>query len=470
MRQVVATQFGGPEVLVTNTAPDPVARPGQVVVDVAAADTLFVDTQIRRGWGREHFTVEPPYVPGNGVAGVVSSVGDGEDPDWIGRRVVAHTGARGGHAGYVERAVVPADAIVAVPDGLDLRDATAVLHDGPTALALVDNAGIRPREWVLVLAAGGGLGILLVQLVHAASGRVIAAARGRRKLDLVRRLGAAVVVDYSEPDWATRVLDATGGTGPDVVFDSAGGEIGRAAFDITARGGRFSAHGAPGGRFTAIEPDEAARRRVIVGGIEQVQFAPADLRRMTERAMSEAAAGRIAPIIGQTFPLEKAADAHAAIEAREVIGKTLLVTDGNDPSAALFTDVERGYLRTQGLGRLATIGPDGAPQNLPVAYWVNAADETIDIGGPALGDSQKFRNITADPRVSFVVDDIATAEESVGPGGQRGRGLEIRGRAETTVVEQPLMQGFSREVIRIHPRRVIAWNLDGPGPNISDVR
>ena len=124
------------------------------------------------------------------------------DPDWIGRRVVAHTGERGGHGGYVERAVVAADAIVAVPDGLDLQVAAAVLHDGATALGLVDNARIRPREWVLVLAAGGGLGILLVQLVHAAGGRVLAAARGRRKLGIVRTLGADVIVDYSEPGLA----------------------------------------------------------------------------------------------------------------------------------------------------------------------------------------------------------------------------------------------------------------------------
>src|SRR5215211_1695890 len=121
MRQLLATQFGGPEVLATTTTFDPVAGPGQVVVDAAVADTLFVDTQIRRGWGREHFTVQPPYVPGNGVAGLVSSVGHGVDPDWIGRRVVAHTGGRGGEGGYVERAVVAADAIVAVPDGLDLQ-------------------------------------------------------------------------------------------------------------------------------------------------------------------------------------------------------------------------------------------------------------------------------------------------------------------------------------------------------------
>src|SRR6266540_6283448 len=91
MRVIEATQFGGPEVLVPVDAPDAVAGPGDVVVDVAVADTLFLDTQIRRGWGREHFSVQPPYVPGNGVAGIVRGVGEGVDPDWVGQRVVAHT-------------------------------------------------------------------------------------------------------------------------------------------------------------------------------------------------------------------------------------------------------------------------------------------------------------------------------------------------------------------------------------------
>ena len=153
--------------------------------------------------------------------------------------------------------------------------------------------------------------------MHAAGGRVIATARGRRKLDVVRTLGADVVVDYSEPDWPERVRETTGGTGPDVVFDGAGGELGRAAFEITAPGGRFSAHGGPSGGFTEIDPYEAERRRVTVRGIQQVQYSPAELHRMTERALSEAAAGRIKPVIGRTFPLEQAADAHAAIEARE---------------------------------------------------------------------------------------------------------------------------------------------------------
>jgi NADPH:quinone reductase len=469
MRQVVATQFGGPDVLTTVDVPDPVAGPGEVVVEVAVADTLFIDTQIRRGWGLEYFTVTPPYVPGGGVAGHVRSVGDGVDSDWIGRRVVAHTGQGGGHGGYTEQAVVSADELVPVPERLDLREAAAVLHDGVTALGLAERAEIRPREWVLVLPAGGGLGILLVQLAHAAGARVLGAARGRRKLDLIREQGADAV-DYTEPGWTKGVLDATGGTGPDVVFDGAGGEVGRAAFDITARGGRFSAHGGPSGGFTDIDSHDAERRRVTVRGIDQVQYDPDDLLRMTERALSEAAAGRIRPVIGRTFRLEAAADAHAAMEARDVVGKTLLLTVAAAQSKTLFTGPERAYLNARRLARIATIGPAGAPQIHPVAYRVNLTSETIEIGGPDLSHSQKFRNVKADSRVSIVVDDIASPQDSVGSNGQLGRGIEVRGRADALQGEYPLMDGFSDDLIRIHPRRLVAWNLDGPGPNIRDVR
>jgi pyridoxamine 5'-phosphate oxidase family protein len=134
-----------------------------------------------------------------------------------------------------------------------------------------------------------------------------------------------------------------------------------------------------------------------------------------------------------------------------------------------FTDAEHAYLARLSLGRLASVGPDGAPQIHPVAYRMNAVTETIDIGGPGLAGSQKFRNIQADPRVSFVVDDLATPEETVGTDGQLGRGLELRGRAEILFDEQPLMEGFSNELLRIHPRRIIAWNIDGPGTNARNV-
>lgn len=322
MRVVLAMRFGGPEVLVTSEAPDPVAGPGQVVVDVSVAPVLFADTQIQRGWGREYFMVKPPYVPGFGVAGRVTSVGEGVDPGWVGRRVVTNTREGGG---YAEEAVAPAEGLIPVPDGLGLREAAALLHDGRTALRLAEGARIRRGEWVLVVAASGGLGSLLVQLAHAAGALVIGAARGKRKLDLARELGADAVVDYSEPGWPERVREATGGRGPDVVFDGVGGQIGRAAFGAMAPGGRFSAHGAPNGALAVIDAQEAERHGVTVRGIEHVQFAPADAKRLAERALSEAAAGRIRPVIGQTFPLERAADAYAAIEARGVIGKTLLL-------------------------------------------------------------------------------------------------------------------------------------------------
>jgi NADPH:quinone reductase len=149
--------------------------------------------------------------------------------------------------------------------------------------------------------------------------------RGGRKLDLARQMGAGVVVDYSEPAWPDRVLEVTAGRGPDLVFDNVGGKLGRAAFGITARGGRLSAHGAPSGGFARIGPREAEHRGVTVRGIEQVQHAPAASTRLVARALAEAAAGRIRPVIGHTFPLERAAAAHAAIEARTVIGKTLLL-------------------------------------------------------------------------------------------------------------------------------------------------
>jgi NADPH:quinone reductase len=325
MRVIQVERFGGPEVLVAADVPDPVAGPGQAVVKVSAADVGFVETQIRAGGFGDHFKVTLPYVPGHGVAGQVISVGEGVDDGWLGRRVAGYTGDQGGRGGYAERAVLAAGELVPVPDGLELREAAALLHDGVTALRVTEVTGVRTGEWVLVTAAAGGMGLLLVQLAHEAGARVIGAARGDRKLDLVQEQGADVVVDYSEPGWTSRVREATGGAGADVVFDGAGGEIGRAAFEVTADGGRFSAHGAPSGGFAVPDPEEREKRGVTVRGIADLQLAPDEMRRVLARALAEGAAGRMRPVVGQTFPLERAADAHAAIEARVVVGRTLLL-------------------------------------------------------------------------------------------------------------------------------------------------
>jgi NADPH:quinone reductase len=324
MRAIQVDRYGGPEVLKVAGVADPSAGPGQVVVEVAAADVLFLDCQVRGGWG-EMFGVVPPYVPGNGVAGVVVSLGDGVDSKWLGRQVVAVTAAAGPQGGYAERAVVSESGLVAVPGDPGVgRQGLSLLHDGPTALTLARNAAIRPGEQVLVTGAAGGLGILLVQLALAAGGHVVAAARGERKLELLRSLGAEAV-DYSMPSWTQIVRRQTGGTGPDVILDGVGGQIGQDAFTIIAPGGRFSAHGAPSGSFAQIDPAEAGRRSVTVRGIEQVQFDPADPPPLVEQALAEVSAGRLRPVIGQTFPLTEAAQAHRCIESRGTLGKTLLL-------------------------------------------------------------------------------------------------------------------------------------------------
>ncbi|MFJ8083359.1 zinc-binding dehydrogenase [Streptomyces sp. NPDC096205] len=318
MRAVHVTEFGGPEVLVPVRLPDPVPGPGEVLIEVAHADTIFLETQLRSGWGQEYFPVRPPYVPGGGVTGVVRALGAGVEEAWRGRRVGAFvTGS------YAERAVAPVEALTVVPDGLDLLTAAALVHDGVTASGVVERTGVGAGDRVLVLGASGGMGTLLVQLAHARGAHVVAPARGAAKLALVRELGADETVDLTADDWPERARTALGGAA-DVVLDGVGGPLGAAAFALTADGGRFSAHGAPSGGFAPVDADEAKRRDIALYGIQDYRFGPADLRRLTATAFTEAAAGRLRPVIGEVFPLDRAAAAHAAIEGRALVGKVVL--------------------------------------------------------------------------------------------------------------------------------------------------
>ena len=147
-------------------------------------------------------------MPGNGVGGTVVAVGESVSPRWLGQPVTAHTGGPGGTGGYRRLAVADVASTVVVPGEVDLLAATAVLHDGTTALRVLEVCGPRPGDWVLVLGAAGGMGILLVQLLAARGARVIGAARGQAKLEAVARAGALAAVDYGLPDWPAAVLDA----------------------------------------------------------------------------------------------------------------------------------------------------------------------------------------------------------------------------------------------------------------------
>ena len=315
MRAVWLRETGGPEKLVPGEAPDPVAGPGEVLIDVELANVTFVETQVRAGTAP--FSLELPAIPGNGVGGVVAEVGPGADAGLAGRRVVS---SLGGSGGYAERAVAAAAAAIEVPAGLGLDAALALLADGRTAMSLVRAAAPRAGERVLVEAAAGGVGSLLVQLSAARGADVVAAAGGERKLELARELGARVAVDYREPDWAERVREARGGV--DVVFDGVGGEVAQTAFELLAAGGRMVSFGLASGQWAQLSEEEVAARGVSL--VRPGRPTPEEQRELTESALAEAAAGRLRPVIGQRFPLERAADAHAAIESRATVGKTLL--------------------------------------------------------------------------------------------------------------------------------------------------
>jgi NADPH2:quinone reductase len=325
VRTIEVTRFGGPEVLELRERPDPVAGPGQVVVDVAAIPLLWLDTALRSGRGREWFPVKPPYVPGSGVAGTVSATGAGAAADWIGRKVVTDTRETGS---YAERVAVPAAGLVLIPEELTTPTAAALLTDGRTALGILDGVSVNAGTPVLITGAAGGMGLLLIQLATTRGARVVGAARGKAKLAAIRAQDAVAAIDYSEPDWTGRVLAALGGDRPTVVLDGVGGEIGRAAFAVTAEGGVFSAHGAASGDFARLDKDAARERGITVRGISDVQFSPEEGDRRLRDVLALAAAGRLAPVIGQTYPLEDAAEAHRRIEAREVVGKSLLLVSG----------------------------------------------------------------------------------------------------------------------------------------------
>ena len=313
MRAVVMREFGPPEVLEPADVAEVRAGPDEVVIDVEFANVTFVETQVRAG-RLPHPSMLPtlPAVLGNGVGGTV-----GDASPWSGLRVVA---SLNGSGGYAERAVATASALIRVPEELAMRDAVALLADGRTALALAGHADLSAGETVLVEAAGGGVGTLLVQIARRSGARVVALASQPRKLALARDLGADVTVDYSQDGWERQVRAVVGEV--DVVFDGVGGDIGLAAFGLLRAGGRFCPFGMASGSFAPVTPDLAQASQVTVrrgaGG------SPEELAELARTALAEAAAGRLRPVVGQEFELADAARAHAAIETRQTVGKTLL--------------------------------------------------------------------------------------------------------------------------------------------------
>jgi NADPH:quinone reductase-like Zn-dependent oxidoreductase len=321
MHAVRLHAFGPAENLRYEQAPDPVPGPGRLRIAVAAAGVHLLDAALRAGH-RGPLPERPtlPTVPGREVAGVVDALGDGVDGLWLGRRVVAHLGFAPG--GYAELAVTDVDRVHEIPRNLDFAAAVAMIGTGRTALGIVQFAEPGPDDVVVVPAAAGGIGTLLVQYAKNAGATVIGLAGGPEKTARVRANGADLAVDYTDTAWPAKVRADLGARRASIVYDGVGGEAARQAVALLGPGGRhlvfgWSAEGIGEGKGHLVE------------GVSQSVLGPEMLRRagglhaLELRALAEAAHGRLRPAVTR-FPLADAPAAHRALENRGTIGKVVL--------------------------------------------------------------------------------------------------------------------------------------------------
>lgn len=315
MRAIRHHAFGPPDVLVLEELPDLEPAPGEVRVAVEAAGVHLLDTALRRGEaGGPVAPPELPTVPGREVAGVADRLGDGVDPAWLGRRVVAHLGMVPG--GYADQAVVASGLLLEVPDGVSSADAVAAVGTGRTALGVVELEPARAGEVVLVLSAAGGLGWLLVQSALAAGATVLAAAGSGDRVEALAALGAHRVVDYSRAGWSE-------GLAVDVVF--VGGAVGRSALEALRPGGRMVMFGWSAGAPTRVDTDDLLQRGITAGWSlgPRMQRLPGGIPGLATRAVAKVAAGEWRPLV-TAYPLAEAARAHADLEGRRALGKVVL--------------------------------------------------------------------------------------------------------------------------------------------------
>ncbi|GGU96509.1 NADPH2:quinone reductase [Streptomyces cavourensis] len=331
MHAVRLHAFGPAENLTYERIEDPVPGPGQVRIAVEAAGVHLLDTALREGrTGPYPAPAELPTVPGREVAGTVESVGEGTDPGWLGKRVVAHIGMAPG--GYAELTVTEADKLHEIPAALGAAEAVAMIGTGRTTLGILGFTDLGPDSVAVVTAAAGGIGTLLVQYAKNAGATVIALAGGPAKAARAEANGADLALDYTLPDWPDRArafLDANG-LWATVVFDSVGGATARSAVGLLGRGGQHVVYGWSGeglhdGQPLTFTPEELAERGITSASVLGPRMIErgGGLRGLETRALAEAAAGRLRPAV-QRYPLAEAAAAHRALETRGTVGKVVL--------------------------------------------------------------------------------------------------------------------------------------------------
>jgi NADPH2:quinone reductase len=322
MRAVVVDRWLEPKELQVTEAPEPAAGPGQVAIDVRAAGCNFFDLLIVRG----EYQVKPalPFVPGGEIAGVVREVGEGVTGVFAGDRVFATPGL----GGFAEVAVAPASGVHALPPGMSFQEGAAFPIIYPTSyVGLVLRAHLQRGETLLVHAAAGGVGLAAVQIGKALGARVIATAGGAEKLEIVRREGADQTIDYRTEDFVARVKELTGGKGADVIYDSVGGDIFDQSLKCIAWNGRLLVIGFTSGRIPSVAANRILLKNIAVVGLHWGAYATHEPERIDEtfRALFDLhAAGKIRPVIFDTYRLEDLSAALEALASRRTYGKVVV--------------------------------------------------------------------------------------------------------------------------------------------------
>ncbi|HEX5608909.1 MAG TPA: zinc-binding dehydrogenase [Solirubrobacterales bacterium] len=319
MRAVQCVELGGPEVLQVREVPKPVAGPDETLIEVARAGINFSDIG-RRGNGWKHPTRELPVIPGFEVVG--TRVSDGA-------RVVGMTTI--GAGGYAEYAAMPSNLVLEVPDGVSDTAALGSMVQATTAWgALVEGGRIRAGDTVAVMAAAGGLGSLALQLarLHGAS-RVIAIASTEEKRQLALDLGADAAVAADPATLVDSIKAVNGGKGVDLFLESTGGAITDAAFHAIGYNGRMVTFGQSSGASNSVELDLLMDESIGVSGywVTPFQRDESGGREAIATILEWIAAGKLRVVEGPSFPVAKAGEAQAAIEARATTGKVTLTVD-----------------------------------------------------------------------------------------------------------------------------------------------
>lgn len=320
MLAVEAKAAGGPEVLEVVERDLPSPGPGQILVRHAAVGLNFIDTYHRSGL----YPVKYPQVLGLEAAGHVEAIGEGVTRFAVGDRV-AYNGTMGA---YAQASVVPADRAVKVPEGVDLEVAAAVLLKGMTAEFLVRRCfPVKAGQTVLVHAAAGGVGQILVQWAKALGASVIATVGSEAKAQIVRDLGADHVILYDHENVAARVAEITGGAGVPVVYDGVGKDTFQGSLKSLGRRGVLVTYGNASGPVPPFAPLELGAKSAFITRPRLFDYIVTtdELDKSAAALFEVLASGAVKIDIGQRFPLAEARAAHEALEGRKTTGATVLV-------------------------------------------------------------------------------------------------------------------------------------------------